>query len=69
MSCQVEQIADCGDISSLARALFVFERDGEYKELYCYALFFLDPGTIKSLMVYSRCELAIPVLRISVVMR
>ncbi|KAI5632356.1 rab3 GTPase-activating protein regulatory subunit [Phthorimaea operculella] len=27
MSCQVEQIADCGDISTLARALFIPERD------------------------------------------
>ncbi|XP_049868218.1 rab3 GTPase-activating protein regulatory subunit [Pectinophora gossypiella] len=27
MSCQVEQIADCGDISTLARALFIPERE------------------------------------------
>lgn len=28
MSCQVEQIADCGDISSLGRALFISEKEG-----------------------------------------
>lgn len=27
MSCQVEQIADCGDISSLARALFISDKE------------------------------------------
>lgn len=28
MSCQVEQIADCGDLSSLGRALFISEKEG-----------------------------------------
>lgn len=29
MSCQVEQIADCGDLSSLGRALFISEKEDE----------------------------------------
>lgn len=29
MSCQVEQIADCGDISTLGRALFIKEKEGK----------------------------------------
>ncbi|KAM3964297.1 LOW QUALITY PROTEIN: rab3 GTPase activating protein [Aphomia sociella] len=29
MSCEVEQIADCGDISSIARALFIPEKEDE----------------------------------------
>lgn len=34
MSCQVEQIADCGDILSLGRALFVPEKEGIVKYLH-----------------------------------
>lgn len=34
MSCEVEQIADCGDISNISRALFITEREGK-----CFSLF------------------------------
>lgn len=29
MSCQIEQIADCGDISSIARSLFISDKEGK----------------------------------------
>lgn len=28
MACQVEQIADCGDVATLARALFISDKEG-----------------------------------------
>lgn len=33
MSCQIEQIADCGDLSSLARALFLSSNEGNYEAI------------------------------------
>lgn len=29
MACEVEVVADCGDISCLSRALFMKDKDGE----------------------------------------
>lgn len=66
MSCQVSVFADCGDISSLGRALFIPEKEGKVSSKIVF-LYYVSNDLFA--FVYLRHKLAVSMHGVIVAMR